>query len=431
MRGIRVLEVASWTYVPVAGAVLAEWGADVIKVEHPETGDPQRGLATSGLGALRGGARMVEVADPGQRTGAPRRGRLTPALVPLGGVARMVELPNRGKRSVALDMKSPEGHDLLLRLAATADVFLTNFLPNQRRKLRIDVDDIRAVNPNIVFASGSAHGPLGPDANTGGYDNSTFWARAGAADTTSPDELGYPVTQPGPAYGDATGGLTLAGGISAALLHRERTGEALTVDGSLLSQGAWSLGATLAGSAAFGVERAARYKPSEAPNAMVNSYQTSDGRFIFLVMLQTDRFWPKLVTSFGKPELIDDPRFVDHAARMKNNTEAAAELAALFGAYTYDEAVERLNSTGGAWAPVQRPIDVLSDPQVVANGDIKDLTDANGTPFQLVPGPLQFNGESGTPTRAPGHGEHTDEVLGELGLDMDKIIELKISGAIL
>ena len=140
MRGIRVLEVASWTYVPVAGAVLAEWGADVIKVEHPETGDPQRGLVTSGL-------------------------------VPLGGVAHMVELPNRGKRSVGLDIKSPEGHDLLLRLAATADVFLTNFLPAQRAKLRIDVDDIRAVNPSIIFASGSAHGPRGAEANAGGYDH--------------------------------------------------------------------------------------------------------------------------------------------------------------------------------------------------------------------------------------------------------------------
>src|ERR1700744_1431160 len=390
MSGIRVLEVASWTYVPVAGAVLAEWGADVIKIEHPETGDPQGGLVTSGL-------------------------------VALGGVAHMVELPNRGKRSIGLDMKSPEGHELLLRLAETADVFLTNFLPNQRKKLRIDGEDIRAVNPRIIFASGSAHGPLGPDANTGGYDNSTFWARAGAADTASPDELGYPVTQPGAAYGDVTGGLTLAGGISAALLHRERTGEALTVDGSLLSQGAWSLGATLAGSAAFGVERAPRYNPSEAPNALVNSYKTADGRFVFVVMLQTDKFWPKLVTAFGKPELIDDPRFPDHAARMNNNREAVAELQALFASKTYDEVTEILNSTSGAWAPAQRPIDVLSDPQIVANEYVKELKDANGNSFKLVPAPLQFNGESGTPTHAPAHGEHTDELLGELGLDLDQI----------
>ena len=399
MSGIRVVEVASWTYVPIAGAVLAEWGADVIKVEHPETGDPQRGLVTSGL-------------------------------VPIGGVAHMMELPNRGKRSVGLDIKSAGGHDLLLKLAEKSDVFLTNFLPAQRAKLRIDVDDIRAVNPKIVYASGSAHGPRGAEANTGGYDNSTFWARAGAADTVSPDELGYPLTQPGAAFGDVLSGLTLAGGISTALLHRERTGEALTVDGSLLATGAWAMGATLAGSAAFGVARAPRYKPADAPNAMVNSYRTSDGQFVFLVMLQTDRFWPKLVTALGKPELIDDPRFADHAARMKNNKEAVAELARLFGARTYDEAAGLLNSTGGAWAPAQRPIDVLTDPQIVANGYVKELKDANGTPFKLVPAPLQFNGESGTPTRAPGHGEHTDEVLGELGLDMDQIIELKISGAI-
>jgi len=400
MSGIRVLEVASWTYVPVAGAVLAEWGADVIKVEHPETGDPQRGLVTSGL-------------------------------VPAGGVAHMVELPNRNKRSIALDIKTEEGHELLLRLAATADVFLTNFLPAQRAKLRIDVEDIRAANPAIIFAAGSAHGPRGAEANAGGYDNSTFWARSGAADTASPDELGYPVTQPGAAFGDVTGGLTLAGGIAAALLHRERTGEAITVEGSLLAQGAWSMGATLAGSGAFGVARAPRYKPSEAPNALVNSYRTADGRFVFLVMLQTDKFWRKLVTAFGRPELTDDPRFADHAARMKNNRDAAAALQELFGARPYDEVTAILNSTGGAWAPVQRPIDVLSDPQIVANEYVKDLKDANGTPFKLVPAPLQFNGESGTPTHAPAHGEHTDELLGELGLDMDQIIELKISGAIL
>jgi crotonobetainyl-CoA:carnitine CoA-transferase CaiB-like acyl-CoA transferase len=400
MNGIRVLEVASWTYVPVAGGILAEWGADVIKVEHPETGDPQRGLVTSGL-------------------------------VPLGGVAHMVELPNRGKRSVGLDIKSEEGRDLLLRLAAQSDVFLTNFLPNQRAKLRIDVDDIRAVNPKIIYARGSAHGQHGPEANEGGYDNSTFWARSGAADTVSPDELGYPVPQPGAAFGDVLGGLTIAGGISAALLHRERTGEALTVDGSLLSMGAWAMGASIAASAAFGIERIPRYKPADAPNSLVNSYATKDGRFVSLVMLQSDRFWPELVTALGRPDLIEDERFVDHAARMKNNKEATAELAALFASKTFDEVTEVLSAGRGPWAPVQRPIDVLSDPQVVANGYLQDLKDANGNAFQLVPAPLRFNDEPGETRRAPGHGEHTDEVLGELGLEMDRILELKVSGAVL
>jgi crotonobetainyl-CoA:carnitine CoA-transferase CaiB-like acyl-CoA transferase len=400
MSGIRVLEVASWTYVPIAGAVLAEWGADVIKIEHPETGDPQRGLVTSGL-------------------------------VPQGGVAHMVELPNRGKRSVGLDIKSQEGHGLLLRLAAQCDVFLTNVLPAQRARLRIDVGDIRSVNPGIIYARGSAHGPLGPEADTGGYDNSTFWARSGAADTVSPDQLGYPVTQPGAAFGDVIGGLTLAGGISAALLHRERTGEALTVDGSLLSTGAWAMGASLAAAAAFGIERIPRSRPSEAPNALVNTYATRDGRFVSLVMLQSDRFWPTLVTALGRPDLVDDPRFADHAARMRNNTDAVAVLAGLFAERTLEEAARLLSAVRATWAPVQRPIDVLTDPQIAANGYLRDLKDAQGNAFQLVPAPLQFNGESGNLRRAPGHGEHTDEVLGELGLDQDQILQLKISGAIL
>lgn len=145
MSGIRVVEVAAWTYVPIAGAVLAEWGADVIKIEHPEVGDPQRGLVNSGL-------------------------------VPSGpgGVNHMMELPNRGKRSVGLNLKTEEGHALLLKLVESADVFLTNFRPQARTKLKIDVEDIRAVNPDIIYVRGSANGQRGPESKRGGYDNSTF-----------------------------------------------------------------------------------------------------------------------------------------------------------------------------------------------------------------------------------------------------------------
>src|SRR6516165_11594823 len=162
MSGVRVLEVAAWTYVPSAGAVLAEWGADVLKVEHPETGDPQRALITSGL-------------------------------VPSGpgGVNHMIELPNRGKRSVAIDLGTEDGHDLLLRLAEASDVFLTNFLPPARRRLRIEVGDIRAVNPDIIYVRGSGQGQRGPEAERGGYDGCTFWARGGPADIVS-DPDNYP-----------------------------------------------------------------------------------------------------------------------------------------------------------------------------------------------------------------------------------------------
>ncbi len=400
MRGIRVVEVASWTFVPMAGGVMAEWGADVIKVEHPETGDPQRGLVTSGL-------------------------------VPGGKVAHMVELPNRGKRSVGLDLKSDGGRQVLLSLVATADVFLTNFLPSARARLGIDTADLRAVNPRLIYAAGSAHGRHGPEAERGGYDNCTFWARSGAADTVSPDSLGYPVSQPGAAFGDVLGGLTVAGGIAAALYHREHTGEAIDVDVSLLAMGAWAMGASIAGCAAFGLDRLPHTSPAEAPNPLVNTYRTSDGRFLSLVMLESDRFWPELVTALGRPELRDDPRFETHALRMQHHTDCVAALADAFAQHPFAHWQRVLAAVSGAWEPVLRPSEVVNDPQVRANGIVQDLTDAHGIPFQLVAAPVHFGGAPGQVRRAPEHGEHTDEVLASLGLSEEQVIELKIAGAVL
>lgn len=400
MNGIRVLEVASWTYVPTAGAVLKEWGADVIKVEHPETGDPQRGLVTSGL-------------------------------VPAGGVEHMMELPNRGKRSVGLDLSSEKGRELLMRLVAESDVFLTNLLPRARRKLRIDVEDIREANPDIIYARGTASGPRGDEGGKGGYDAATFWARAGIQDAVSPEELDYPVPMPGAAFGDVLGGLTIAGGISAALLHRERTGEAMTVDSSLLSLGAWAMGPMLAASSAYGMERRESYPASKAPNPLVNTYRASDGRDVNLVMLETDRFWPELVAALGRSELANDPRFDSHAKLIENNEACIAELQAAFGQHTFAEIKEILSQVQGVWEPVQTLREVLDDPQMEANGYAADVTDAKGNDFQLVASPVQFDECPNQAERAPGHGEHTDAVLGELGFDMEELLELKMEGVIL
>ncbi len=401
MNGIRVVEVAAWTYVPIAGAVLAEWGADVIKIEHPETGDPQRGLVTSGL-------------------------------VPSGpgGVNHMIELPNRGKRSVGLDLKSEEGRELLLKLVATADVFLTNFRPQARQKLGIDVDDLRAVNPNLVYARGSGMGQRGPEAERGGYDNSAWWGRGGPADIISkPGE--YPLSQPGPAFGDVIGGLTIAGGISAALFHRERTGEALVVDNSLLAQGAWATGATILMAGLFGFTRMPSGDRRKMPNPLVNNYRTKDDRFMSFVMLESDRYWADLVTKIGHPELAADPRFVDSAARATNCVECTTLLDDIFAQKTLEEWKPIMLEVEGVWAPVQTAAELLTDPQVVANDYLREVEAASGTVFRMVASPLQFDEEPPDLVRAPEHGEHTDEVLGELGLDMDAILELKVKGAIL
>jgi crotonobetainyl-CoA:carnitine CoA-transferase CaiB-like acyl-CoA transferase len=401
MKGVRVVEVAGWTYVPIAGTVLAEWGADVLKIEHPETGDPQRGLVNSGL-------------------------------VPTGpgGVNHMMELPNRGKRSVALNLKTEEGRELLMKLVETADVFLTNFRPQARAKLKIDVEDIRAVNPNIIYVRGSANGQRGPESERGGYDNSNFWGRGGSADIlTAPGD--YPTSQPGPGYGDVIGGLTIAGGISAALFHRERTGEAVTVDNSLLANGVWATGATVLAAGLFGFSRMPRGDRTMMPNPLVNNYKTKDDRFMSLIMLESDRFWADLVTKIGHPELADDPRYVDSVARAKNCQECCVTLDEIFATRTLEEWRPIMNTVDGVWAPVQTADELLVDPQVVANGYIREVTSTGGTTFRMVASPLQFDEQPPDLIRAPDHGEHTDEVLQELGLDMDAILDLKLKGAVL
>src|SRR6202161_1084360 len=206
MKGVRVIEVAAWTFVPLAGGVLADWGADVIKIEHPRTGDPQRGLAAGGM-------------------------------LPQGAVNFMVEIPNRGKRSVGLDLATDAGRELLYKLVVDADVFLTNFLPAARRRLKIEVDDLREVNPDLIYVRGSGNGVRGPDAERGGYDATSYWARGSVAALVSQGDE-YPRNQP-IAFGDIAGGQTIAGGIAAALFERASTGKTSVVDVSLLSYGLW------------------------------------------------------------------------------------------------------------------------------------------------------------------------------------------------
>jgi crotonobetainyl-CoA:carnitine CoA-transferase CaiB-like acyl-CoA transferase len=381
--------------------VLAEWGADVIKIEHPETGDPQRGLVNMGLVA----------------TGP-------------GGVNHMIELPNRGKRSVGLDLKSPEGRDVLLRLAATSDVFLTNMRPDAIRSLHLDVDDLRAANRNIIYVRGSGQGVKGPESNKGGFDGSHFWGRATAGIFAAP-EGAYPPSQPGPGWGDLLGGLTIAGGISAALFHRERTGEPTVVDNSLLANGMWAGSASITASGLFGIDQMPAMQRDAVPNPLIGYYRCSDGRFLILMLLQADRWWPDLTRRIGHPELMDDPRFLTAALRQQNNRECMAALDEIFATKTLSEWREALADAEGVWAAVETPGELIVDPQALANGYVREVTADNGTTFRMVPSPLQFDETPPDLVRAPGHGEHTDEVLTELGFTEEELLDLKISGAVL
>jgi crotonobetainyl-CoA:carnitine CoA-transferase CaiB-like acyl-CoA transferase len=401
LEGIRVVEVASWMFIPAGGAVLVDWGADVVKVE-PISGDPQRGLITSGL-------------IPGGKG---------------GGVNFMIEQPNRGKKSVSIDISNPDGHEALMKLVETADVFLTSYLPQVRRKLKIDVDDLRARNPNIIVARGSGQGPLGPDAEKGGYDGASFWARGGVGAVMPDRPDGWPMSQPSPAFGDVMGGLSMAGAIAAALVKRERTGEPSIVDVSLLATAMWQLSPLVVASKLFGLSKIPSGDRRQSFNPVVGAYKTKDDRYISLMLLQSDKFWADLCPRIGKPEMVDDERFKDSAARAANSGECVDLLDEAFGSMTLAELRQALDGFDGVWTPFQTLDELYEDPQVIANGYLPAMTAANDDQVQLVASPAQFDEQLVEVTRAAELGEHTELTLVDLGYDWDTIAKLKESGAI-
>ena len=403
MDGVRVLEVAAWTFVPAAGAVLADWGADVIKVEHPNGGDPQRGLISSGL--IPGGASAVNY---------------------------IIEQPNRGKRSIGLDISTDEGREVLYKLAATSDVFLTSFLPSVRQKLQIDIEHIRAVNPDIVYVRGTGQGPLGPEGDRGGLDGASYWARGGIANALTPPEAEWPIA-PRPAFGDLPGGMTIAGGIAAALFARERTGTPPVVDVSLLGFAMWTLSPDIVASKLFGRDPLAQMRgPREKnPNPLVGQYRTKDGRFLSLMMLQPDRFWPEACERLGRPDLIDDPRFSTGLARYENREECIRIFDEVIGSRTLDEWRQAFEGMKGVWAPVQTAIELYDDPQVRPNGYIVDVKRDDGVEFPLVANPVMFDEETYELRAAPEHGQHTEDLLLELGYSWEEIAGYKGTGAVL
>ena len=400
MQGVRILEVAEHTFVPAASALLADWGAEVVKIEHVERGDAMRGLASSGLAIM---GTTVHV---------------------------LLEHSNRGKQSLALDLTSSEGLEILYRLAATCDIFLTNKLPSVRSKLKIDVEDIRAHNPDIIYVRGTGQGSRGPDADRGSYDSLAYWCRAGIAMGMKQADYEYVPGPPAPAFGDSIGAMTIAGGIMGALFHRERTGEATTVDVSLLGIGLWSMGAALALSLQHGVGWAPPPRDAPPGNPLSATYRTRDGRYLTLTCLQAARYWPEVCKVIERPELASDERFADAAAIKDNVADAAALLREAFAERTADEWRLRLGDFSGQWALVQDTLEAAVDPQTLANGYVQDCETAGGDSFQLAAAPVQYDEQPAAPKRAPEFNEHGDAILAGLGLDWDTILDLKVRGIV-
>ena len=404
LEGIKVIDVTAWAFVPSAGGVMAHWGAEVIKVESPTAPDPMRLMD----GSL----------EPGRSSA-------------------MFKHYSRGKRSIAINLASDEGRELLYRLAADADVFLTSYLAPTRKKLGMDVDDIRRVNPNIIYARGSGHGPHGPDADRPGFDVLSWWYR-GSLGQTGMDMTGEDWPIPMIGHGDGMAGLALAGGICAALLRRARTGEAGVVDSSLMGTAIWFNAPALLAAQRKPAERrfppARRKLPPGISADMIVAvrgiYQTKDGRFINLLFMgDDDRDFADLCERIERHELASDPRFATSKARTENKTQLLAILEEIFAARTLAEWKQVLANARGPWAPVQTPEEIFDDPQTEANGFMCPVDYPDGP--LLIPSPaVQFDGESGAAPRAPDFAEHTDAILAELGCTPGDVARYREAGVV-
>jgi crotonobetainyl-CoA:carnitine CoA-transferase CaiB-like acyl-CoA transferase len=401
MKGVRVLEVAQFTFVPAAGGILADWGADVIKVEHPVRGDTQRGFINMG--------------------GVPVEADRNP----------LIEHPNRGKRSVGIDVSTPEGQELLYEIAKTADVFLTNYLPQVRQKNRIDVEHIRAANPNIIYVRGSAFGDKGPERQAGGYDGTAFWTRSGVGHTMTPAEMDGMLGQGMPAFGDSIGGMNIAGGIAAALFHRAQTGEATEVDVSLLASAWWACGANITQGLETGVvTRNAMPGKSPRVNPFMGNYVTSDGQTINLCMPSPTGYIRDTFEHLGLGELADDPRFAEPRDLIANSAAGVEYVKKAFLKHDFAYWKKHLKTMKGQWAPFQSLLELTEDEQALANDMIIEYEGADGRPYKVVRSPIQFDHVPTETTRAPMASEHTELFLMEMGIEWDRIESLKAKGAI-
>jgi crotonobetainyl-CoA:carnitine CoA-transferase CaiB-like acyl-CoA transferase len=388
--GVRVVELAQYVFVPGASVLMADQGAEVIKVETPGIGDPYRTL---------------KIGD-GRETGTTNLA---------------MEQNNRGKKSVALDLKNEEGREAMLKLIETADVFLTSLRPRAIRALRLDVADLRARNPKLIYARGNGLGFRGAEADKPGFDASAFWARGGACYAfTRP---GQQPTSPRPAFGDHSGSVAVAFGIASALYKRATTGEPSVVETSLLSTAVWMLSADVTYSQEPGYSV---HGMATGRFPLKHAYTTRDGRVIQLMLLDPRPHWRPLCRMLDLDALVDDPLFATHEARTENAPGLIAFMQERIGAHDWAHWQPIFDAWDAPWELIRTIDDVAVDPQVLANEMVFPMQ-VGDEKIRVVAGPTAFDGRAAptAPERSPGMGEHTDHYLAALGYGAQQIESMK------
>jgi crotonobetainyl-CoA:carnitine CoA-transferase CaiB-like acyl-CoA transferase len=396
LAGLRVLDLASFIAGPVATTVLGDYGAEVIKIEPPGEGDPQRKL--------------------GQAHSIPQH--------PVNFCWHLV---NRNKRAIVLDLKHADGRAAFDRLVKTVDVMVVNFPLKVRERLKMRYADVAPLNPRLIYASMTGYGEQGPDAEQPGFDSTAFFARSGLLDALT--YAGGPPAFSLPAQGDQMAGMNLFGAIAMALLHRERTGEGSEVSTSLHASGLWS-NAMLAQGALLGAFVAPRPPRNTPRSALANQYKTADGRWIQLTIVREDKLWPELCKAMERLDLLQDPRFQTTDNRRAHASELAAILDPVFAARPWPDWKTRLRRHEITFGLLGVLRDVPDDEQAVANGAVVE-TEVEEMPRSIsAPIRLSFAPDPAPAGPGPGHGAHTDDILAELGYDSDEIGRLRAAGAL-
>jgi formyl-CoA transferase len=392
--GLKVIDCASFIAAPAAATTMADFGADVIKIEAPE-GDPYR--------------------ETYHAAGLPVTERNYPW-----------ELDNRSKRSLCLDLKQAEGRDVLYRLVREADVFITNLPLPVRDRLKLDYASISALNPRLIYASFTAYGEVGPESGKTGFDATAYWARSGLMDLVKADHTAPP-SRPTMGMGDHPSAMAFYAAIITALFSRERTGHGSQVRSSLLANGLWSNGIMVQGQL-DGLQFAPRPPREQAANPFANIYRCADGRWINLALSSEARQFGLLMDALELGDWQTDPMLRTPQDCRDHHVEVIARFDRQFVRHDLSYWRHRFDQAGITFGVIGVMADIDADEQMLAAGALVPFADGSGltvnSPFDLV------GVDKIAPRRAPKLGEHSEDILREAGFGLSEIIRLRELGVL-